>query len=86
VNRDSIPQFSKPVPDFIGQVNATFAANAENVPTNFEWSPWDTEFGNYITAQLPAAAAGKESWTKALQVTQQQLVAYAKNAGYQVVG
>jgi multiple sugar transport system substrate-binding protein len=83
VNRDSIPQFSQPVPDFTGQVNATFAAN---VPTNFEWSPWDTEFGNYITAQLPAAAAGKESWTKALQVTQQQLVAYAKNAGYQVVG
>jgi multiple sugar transport system substrate-binding protein len=86
VNRDSVPQFSAPVPHFTGSVNATFAANAENVPTDFQWSPWDTEFGNYITAQLPAAAAGKESWTKALQVTQQQLVAYAKNAGYQVVG
>jgi multiple sugar transport system substrate-binding protein len=84
--RASVPQFSAAVPDFTGQVNAVFAANSGNVPTNFEWSPWDTEFGNYITAQMPAAAAGKESWTKALQVTQQQLVSYAKDAGYPVQG
>jgi multiple sugar transport system substrate-binding protein len=84
--RASVPQFSAAVPDFTGQVNAVFAANSGNVPTNFEWSPWDTEFGNYITAQMPAAAAGKETWTKALQVTQQQLVSYAKDAGYQVQG
>ena len=86
VNRSSVPEFSAPVPDFTGHVNAVFAANAQDVPTNFEWSPWDTEFDNYITAQLPAAAAGKETWTKALQVAQQQLLSYAKDAGYQVVG
>jgi multiple sugar transport system substrate-binding protein len=86
INRAEVPQFAAAVPDFTGQVNAVFAANAADVPTNFEWSPWDTEFGNYITAQLPAAAAGKESWSKALQVTQQQLLSYAKSAGYSVTG
>ena len=86
VARASVPQFSAPVPDFTGNVNAVFAANSANVPTNFQWSPWDTEFGNFVVAQLPAAAAGKESWTKALQVTQQELVSYAKSAGYQVEG
>lgn len=84
VNRASVPQFSAPVPNFTGHVNATFAANSVNVPTNFEWSPWDTEFTNYITSQMPAAAAGKETWAKALQVAQQQLVNYAKSAGYSV--
>jgi len=39
-----------------------------------------------VTSQLPAAAAGKESWTKALQVTEQQMLNYAKTAGYQVEG
>jgi multiple sugar transport system substrate-binding protein len=86
VNRATVPQFNAAVPDFTGRVNATFAADAANVPTSFEWSPWDTEFDNYITSQLPAAAAGKESWAKALQVTQQQLVTYAKDAGYPVEG
>lgn len=84
--RASVPQFGAAVPDFTGNVNAVFAANSANVPTDFQWSPWDTEFGNFVVAQLPAAAAGKESWTKALQVTQQELVSYAKSAGYQVEG
>ena len=68
MNRAAVPEFSAAVPDFTGHINAVFPANAKNVPTNFEWSPWDTEFDNYITTQLPAAAAGKETWTKALQV------------------
>jgi multiple sugar transport system substrate-binding protein len=86
LQRASVPQFSAAVPDFTGNVNAVFAANSTHVPTDFQWSPWDTEFGNFVTAQLPAAAAGKESWSKALQVTQQELVSYAKSAGYQVEG
>jgi multiple sugar transport system substrate-binding protein len=86
VKRDQVPEFSAPVPDFTGHVNAQFAANSADVPTNFEWSPWDTEFANYVTTQMAAAAAGKESWSRVLQVTQQQLVSYAKDAGYQVSG
>ena len=86
MNRSSVPEFCAAVPDFTGHINAVFSANAQNVPTNFEWSPWDTEWGNFLTAQLPAAAAGKETWSKVLQVAQQQLLSYAKDAGYQVVG
>jgi multiple sugar transport system substrate-binding protein len=86
VNRADVPEFSAAVPDFTGHVNAVFAQNAADVPTNFEWSPWDTEWDTYITAQLPAAAAGRESWTKALQEAQQQLLSYAKDAGYSVEG
>jgi multiple sugar transport system substrate-binding protein len=86
LDRASVPQFSGAVPDFTGKVNATFSANATHVPTDFEWSPWDTEFANYVTTQMAAAAAGKQSWTRALQVTQNELVTYAKDAGYQVQG
>jgi multiple sugar transport system substrate-binding protein len=86
VARATVSQFSAPIPDFTGQVNATFSANAADVPTNFAWSPWDTEFGNFVTTELTKAAAGKESWTQVLQVTQHELVSYAKSAGYQVEG
>jgi multiple sugar transport system substrate-binding protein len=86
VNRSSVPQFSSAVPDFTGNVNATFSANSANVPTNFEWSPWDTEFNNYASTELAKAAAGKESWTQALATIQSDMVSYAKGAGYQVAG
>ena len=53
-------------PSFQGNINAQFATYANNVPTNFEWSPWDNEFGNFVTTQMTAAAGGKESWTAVL--------------------
>jgi multiple sugar transport system substrate-binding protein len=84
--RATIPQFNSHVPYFAGNVNALFNTYAGQVVTNFEWSPWDTEFGNFVTTQLAKAAAGSESWDKALQVTQSQLVSYAKSAGYSVQG
>ncbi len=86
VQRSSVAEFSAPVPDFTGNVNAEFSTLSASVPTNFEWSPWDTEFGTDVTTQLEAAAAGKESWSKALQVTEQQMLSYAKTAGYSVEG
>jgi hypothetical protein len=86
VKRGSVSQFSAAVPDFTGNVNAAFAANSANVLTNFEWSPWDTEFNNYASTELAKAAAGKESWTKALATIQSDMVSYAKGAGYQVEG
>jgi len=86
IQRASVPAFTAPVPDFTGDVNQTFSALSAHVPTDFQWSPWDTEFGNYVTTQLAAAAAGKEPWAKALQVTEQQLLSYAKTAGYSVEG
>lgn len=84
--RASVPEFDAPVPNFQGNVNVEFSKFASEVPTNFEWSPWDTEFGNYVTTQLAAAAAGKESWSAALKTTQSQLVSYAQSAGYSVQG
>jgi hypothetical protein len=33
---------------------------------------------------MAAAAAGKESWDKALQVTESELLSYARSAGYSV--
>ena len=86
LQRASVPEFSAPVPNFVGNVNALFSKYANNVPTKFEWSPWDTEFGNYVTTQLTAAAAGKESFNAALKTTQSQLVSYAQSAGYSVQG
>ena len=74
------------VPHFSGNINAQFSTYANNVPTKFEWSPWDTEFGNFVTTQMAAAAAGKESWSKVLATTQSQLVSYAQSAGYSVSG
>jgi multiple sugar transport system substrate-binding protein len=86
VSRATLPEFTAAVPDFTGNVNAVFSANAADVPTNFEWSPWDSEFGDFISTELAKAAAGNESWTQALQVTQNELISYAKSAGYQVEG
>ncbi len=84
--RATVPEFAAPVPHFQGNINAQFATYANNVPTNFEWSPWDNEFGNFVTTQMTAAAAGKESWTTVLNNTQSQLISYAKSAGYSVEG
>lgn len=84
--RASVAQFNAAVPHFTGAVNAEFSKLSAHVPTQFEWSPWDTEFGNYVTAQMEAAAAGKEAWSKVLQTTQSELLSYAKDAGYSVQG
>ena len=84
--RSSVSQFSAAVPHFAGNINAEFSTFANNVPTKFEWSPWDTEFGNFVTTQMAKAAAGKESWDQALATTQSQLVSYAQSAGYSVSG
>ncbi len=84
--RSSVPQFAAAVPHFSGNINSQFSTYANNVPTKFEWSPWDTEFGNFVTTQMAAAAAGKESWSKVLSTTQSQLVSYAQSAGYSVSG
>ncbi len=84
--RASVPEFAAPVPHFAGNINAQFSVYASNVPTSFEWSPWDSEFGNFVTTQMAAAAGGKESWSQVLNATQSQLVSYAKSAGYSVQG
>jgi multiple sugar transport system substrate-binding protein len=84
--RASVAEFSAAVPHFAGNINAQFSTYANEVPTNFEWSPWDTEFGNFVTTQMAAAAAGKQSWSKVLTATQSQLVSYAQSAGYSVSG
>ncbi len=54
------------------------------MPVNFEWSPWDTELGTFLTNEMGKAAAGKEPWSKVLVNTESQLLAYAKSAGYTV--
>lgn len=82
--RASVPEFAAPVPHFSGNINAQFSQYAANVPVKFEWSPWDTELGNFLTNEMGKAAAGKEPWSQVLVNTQSQLVAYAKSAGYSV--
>ena len=84
--RASVPEFNAPVPHFTGNVNAEFSKLAAEVPKQFQWDPWDTEFANYVTTQMAAAAAGKEPWSQVLKTTQSQLVTYAKDAGYSVEG
>ena len=84
--RSGVSAFSAPVPHFAGNINAQFSTYANEVPVKFEWSPWDAEFGNFVTTQMAAAAGGKESWPKVLTSTQSQLVSYAQSAGYSVSG
>ena len=84
LDRASIPEFSAPVPHFTGNINQQFSQYAANVPVKFQWSPWDTELGTFLTTEMGKAAAGKESWSQVLVNTQSQLVAYAKSAGYTV--
>ena len=84
--RSGVAAFSAPVPHFAGNINAQFSTYANEVPVKFEWSPWDAEFGNFVTTQMAAAAGGKESWSKVLTSTQSQLVSYAQSAGYSVSG
>jgi len=84
VGRASVPEFSAAIPHFQGNVNAQFSAYAAEVPVNFEWSPWDTELGTYLTNEMGKAAAGKEPWSQVLVNTESQLLAYAKSAGYSV--
>ena len=84
--RASVPEFGSAVPDFTGQVNAVFAANSAGRADQLRVEPVGHRVRQLHHRPDPAAAAGKESWTKALQVAQQQLVAYAKDAGYPVQG
>jgi multiple sugar transport system substrate-binding protein len=84
LDRASLPEFSAPVPHFSGNVNAQFSQYAANVPVNFEWSPWDTELGTFLTNEMGKAAAGKEPWSQVLPNTESQLLSYAKSAGYTV--
>ncbi|MBO0834216.1 MAG: extracellular solute-binding protein [Actinobacteria bacterium] len=82
--RASVSEFSAAVPHFSGNINAQFSQYAANVPVKFQWSPWDTELGTFLTTEMGKAAAGKEAWSQVLVNTQSQLVAYAKSAGYKV--
>jgi len=82
--RASVPEFTAAVPHFQGNVNAQYSQYAENVPTSFEWSPWDSELGTYLTTEMGKAAAGKEPWSQVLVNTESELLSYAKSAGYSV--
>jgi multiple sugar transport system substrate-binding protein len=82
--RASVPEFTAAVPHFSGNVNAQYSQYAENVPTSFEWSPWDSELGTYLTTEMGKAAAGKEPWSQVLVNTESELLNYAKSAGYSV--
>jgi multiple sugar transport system substrate-binding protein len=83
--RASVAQFNAPIPHFQGDPNAVFARIVPTVRENFEWSPWDIELGSNLSTQLEAAANGRESFSKALSVTQSQVVSYARSEGYSVV-
>ena len=82
--RTSVPEFTAPVPHFQGNVNAQYSQYAADVPVKFEWSPWDSELGTFLTTEMGKAAAGKEPWSQVLVNTQSQLLSYAKSAGYSV--
>jgi multiple sugar transport system substrate-binding protein len=82
--RATLPEFSSPVPHFKGNINGQFATYANQVPLNFEWSPWDSELGTFLTNEMGKAAAGKEAWSKVLVNTENELVSYAQSAGYSV--
>ncbi len=84
LGRANVAQFSVPIPDFTGSVNAQFNTYASDVVQNFEFGPWDTELGNFLSTELTKAAAGKESWDKALTNTESELVSYAQSVGYSV--
>jgi multiple sugar transport system substrate-binding protein len=84
LKRDTAPEFSKPFPHFIGNINAQFATYANQMSPQFQWSPWELEFENFLTTELGKAAAGTESWSQALANAQQQLVSYVRDAGYTV--
>jgi multiple sugar transport system substrate-binding protein len=82
--RASVPEFSAAVPHFQGNVNAQYSQYAADVPVKFEWSPWDSELGTYLTTEMGKAAAGKEPWSQVLVNTESELLSYAKSAGYSV--
>jgi multiple sugar transport system substrate-binding protein len=82
--RAGVPEFTAAVPHFQGNVNAQYSQYAADVPVRFEWSPWDSELGTFLTAEMAKAAAGKEPWSQVLVNTESQLLSYAKSAGYSV--
>jgi multiple sugar transport system substrate-binding protein len=82
--RASVPEFSAPVPNFSGNVNAQYSAYAANVPVKFEWSPFDSELTTILTGEMAKAAAGSEAWSQVLVNTESQLLSYAQSAGYTV--
>ncbi|HEY2506994.1 MAG TPA: hypothetical protein VGI58_10795 [Streptosporangiaceae bacterium] len=82
--RATLPEFSAAVPHFSGDVNSQFSTYATEVPVKFEWSPWDSELGTFLTNEMGKAAAGKEAWSQVLVNTESQLISYAKSAGYSV--
>jgi multiple sugar transport system substrate-binding protein len=82
--RASVPEFAASVPHFAGNINAQFSQYAANVPVKFEWSPWDSELGTFLTNEMGKAAAGKEPWSQVLVNVESQLLSYAKSAGYSV--
>jgi multiple sugar transport system substrate-binding protein len=82
--RASVPAFNAPIPHFIGDVNEEFSKFASEVNTNFEWSPFDSEVTTFLTDEMGKAAAGKEPWSQVLVNTENEVLSYARSAGFSV--
>lgn len=82
------PAFQHGTVKYFGKanLNAVFFNFAKYVSPTFQFSPWTTLLGNDLETQLQSALQGKQSFDKALQNTQNELVSYAQAQGYSVVG
>jgi len=85
IQRASVPAFTAPVPDFTGDVNQTFSAlsrTCRRTSSGARGTP------SSATCDHPVGGGGgrEGALAKALQVTEQQLLSYAKTAGYSVEG
>jgi|GEM_PF-3740416 len=76
---------SQPFEFFDGQaVNAVFAEGLANVPTTWQWSPFQSTVGVELGEFTLAAQNGEMSPAEALESIQAALVQYAKGQGFEV--
>lgn len=80
------PAFGRGFPSLDGQPAYTqvFAKAAKQVDLHFQFSPWSAYFYNELSVESASAAAGKETWSQALQKVQQNVVQFAQQQGYQI--
>jgi len=82
--RSEVPAFKTSPPGFTKGTMQVFNQAASEVNTNFEWSPWNTNFATDLGVETADAASGKITVAAALAKVQSEIMTIAQQGGYTV--
>jgi multiple sugar transport system substrate-binding protein len=85
LNAATVPVFNVPIPNFAGDVNATYESLVKSdVTPDWQWSPWTDFVTTELSGEFVKALNGSVSFDGMLKATQSALMSYAQTEGYTV--